>query len=66
MSDCLHCDINEVVRGHIEQSDPVDVTDVTSKIVESRERRVLLEEPIGKYAYFGCFIGEDEFLESRT
>jgi hypothetical protein len=35
MSDCLHCDINDLVRKHIEANELVDVSKVASMIVES-------------------------------
>ena len=35
MSECLHCEINDLVQEHIEQSDPVNLTDLATKIVES-------------------------------
>jgi hypothetical protein len=35
MADCLHCQINELVRGHLEHDDPVDLNDLVAKIVES-------------------------------
>ena len=42
MSDCLHCEINELVQEHIEQSDPVDLMDLAAKMVESLVELVLL------------------------
>jgi len=35
MSDCLHCDINELVQKHIEQDEAIDVADVAAKMAES-------------------------------
>ena len=35
MSDCLHCDINDLVRKHLEANETVDLAKVTSMIVES-------------------------------
>jgi hypothetical protein len=35
MSDCLHCDINDLVRKHIEANELVDVSKIASMIVES-------------------------------
>jgi len=35
MSDCLHCDINELVRKHVEANEAVDLQKITSMIVES-------------------------------
>jgi hypothetical protein len=60
VSDCLHCDINEVVQEYIERSDPVDVMDVAAKMVESLVEVILLapEKDQGKVladvlAHFG-------------
>jgi hypothetical protein len=35
MTECLHCDINDVVRKHIEGNELVDLSRVASMIVES-------------------------------
>ena len=35
MSDCLHCDINELVQRHLEQDETIDVADVAAKMAES-------------------------------
>jgi hypothetical protein len=35
MTDCLHCQINELVRAHLERDEPVDVADLVAKMVES-------------------------------
>jgi hypothetical protein len=35
MSDCLHCDINDLVQKHIEQDEAVDIADVAAKMAES-------------------------------
>ena len=35
MSDCLHCDINDLVQKHIEQDEAIDVADVAAKMAES-------------------------------
>jgi hypothetical protein len=35
MSDCLHCDINELVQTYLEQNQAVDVADVAAKMAES-------------------------------
>ena len=42
MSDCLHCDINELVRQHLERSDPVDLADVAARMAESLVDLILL------------------------
>jgi hypothetical protein len=35
MSDCLHCDINELVRKRLEETGAPDVAQIASMIVES-------------------------------
>jgi hypothetical protein len=45
MSDCLHCDINELVEKHIEKSEPVDVIDLTARMAESIADLILLVVP---------------------
>lgn len=35
MSDCLHCDINEIVQKHIDKTDTADVADLAARIAES-------------------------------
>ena len=35
MSDCLHCDINELVQKHLDRNESVDVADVAAKMAES-------------------------------
>jgi len=41
MSDCLHCDINELVRERIERGD-ADLGELTSMIVESLAELILI------------------------
>ena len=31
VSDCLHCDINELIRGRLEQSEMIDIPDLAGK-----------------------------------
>jgi hypothetical protein len=35
MAECLHCQINELVKAHLEADDPVDLNDLVARIVES-------------------------------
>jgi len=35
MSDCLHCDINDLVQRHLEQSETIDIEEVAAKMAES-------------------------------
>jgi hypothetical protein len=35
MSDCLHCDINELVRKHIEATETADLPKIAFMMVES-------------------------------
>jgi hypothetical protein len=41
MSDCLHCDINELVRERLEHGD-ADLAELTAMIVESLAEVILL------------------------
>jgi hypothetical protein len=42
VSDCLHCDINELVRARLEQSDMIDLPDLEEKMAESLVDLILL------------------------
>ena len=42
MSDCLHCDINELVRARLEQSEMIDLPDLAGKMAESLVDLILL------------------------
>jgi hypothetical protein len=42
---CLHCEINEVVRDHIEGRDDVDIADLAARIAESLVELMLLAPP---------------------
>jgi regulator of sirC expression with transglutaminase-like and TPR domain len=35
MAECLHCQINELIKAHLENDDPVDLNDLVARIVES-------------------------------
>jgi hypothetical protein len=39
---CLHCEINEVVRQHIERDDPINLPDLVEKMGESLVELILL------------------------
>jgi hypothetical protein len=39
---CLHCEINEVVRHHIERDDPIKLPDLVAKVGESLVELILL------------------------
>jgi hypothetical protein len=41
MSDCLHCDINELVQNHIDRG-AVDIAEFAAKIAESLADLILL------------------------
>ena len=41
MSDCLHCDINEMVQKHIESADNPDIADLVARIAESLADTIL-------------------------
>jgi hypothetical protein len=42
VSDCLHCDINELVRTHLEQSEMIDLPELAGKMAESLVDLILL------------------------
>ena len=42
MSDCLHCDINELIRARLEQSEIMDLQDLVGKMAESLVDLILL------------------------
>jgi hypothetical protein len=42
MSDCLHCDINELVRERIEGQDSVDLADMVARMSESLAETIML------------------------
>lgn len=42
MSDCLHCDINELVRERIEGQENVDLGDLVARISESLAETIML------------------------
>ena len=50
MSDCLHCDINELVRKHIESSTDTDVSKIAAMMVESLADLILSVEPEAEQA----------------
>jgi hypothetical protein len=54
MSDCLHCDINELVQQHIEQVGPetVDIVEVAAKMTESLADLILSSVPPADHARF--------------
>lgn len=42
MSDCLHCDINDLVRERIEGQEDVDLGDLVARIAESLAETIML------------------------
>ncbi len=45
MSDCLHCDINEIVQKHVDRTDTVDVIDLAARMAESLADMILTFVP---------------------
>jgi hypothetical protein len=41
-TECLHCEINEVVRRHIERDEPVNLPELVAKVGESLVDLILL------------------------
>lgn len=54
MSDCLHCDINDLVAQHIERagSEAVDVTEIAAKMTESLADLILSAVPESEHTRF--------------
>jgi hypothetical protein len=46
---CLHCEINEIVRLHIEGDDPINLPDLVAKVGESLVELIMLG-PEGEWA----------------
>jgi hypothetical protein len=42
MSDCLHCDINELVRERLEGQETVDLADMVARMAESLAELIML------------------------
>jgi hypothetical protein len=42
MSDCLHCDINELVRERIEGQENIDLGDMVARMAESLAELIML------------------------
>ncbi len=42
MSDCLHCDINELIRERIEGKDQVDLADMVARVAESLAELIMM------------------------
>jgi hypothetical protein len=42
MSDCLHCDINDLVRERIEGQENVDLADMVARVAESLAELIML------------------------
>jgi hypothetical protein len=41
-TECLHCEINELVQSHIERDDPVNLPELVAKVGESLVDLILL------------------------
>jgi hypothetical protein len=41
-TECLHCEINEIVRRHIEREEPVNLPELVTKVGESLVDLILL------------------------
>jgi len=64
MSDCLHCDINELVQKHLDSPD-ADVAGLAGRIAESLVDLILSTEPADQAALMADVIGRfgDLYLE---
>lgn len=50
MAECLHCQINELVRGHLENDEPVDLPDLIAKMMESAAELIVDVAPAEEQA----------------
>jgi hypothetical protein len=50
MSDCLHCDINDLIRKYVENTDNADVSKIAAMVVESLAELILSVEPESEQA----------------
>jgi hypothetical protein len=74
MSDCLHCDINDLVRERISGNDTVDLADMVARMSESLAELIMLgpkDQWAGLMAeairHLGhTFLDESEGIESDT
>ena len=61
MSDCLHCDVNELIRKHLEANETVDLGDLAARVAESLADLILLapeEEQTSLLAHTLAQLGE--------
>jgi hypothetical protein len=61
MSECLHCDINEIVRKHIDENDQADIVDIAGRMAESLADLILSVpevEQAGLMAHTIAHLGE--------
>ena len=61
VSDCLHCDINELIRKHLEANEAVDLGEFTARVAESLADLILLapeEEQTSLLAHTLAHLGE--------
>jgi len=42
MSDCLHCDINEMVQKHLDENNKADIADIAGRMAESLADLILM------------------------
>jgi hypothetical protein len=45
MSDCLHCDINEIVQKYVDKADTADAADIAARMAESIADMILTFVP---------------------
>ena len=50
MSDCLHCDINDLIRKYVENNETADVAKIAAMVVESLAELILSVEPEAEQA----------------
>jgi hypothetical protein len=50
MAECLHCQINELVKAHLENDEQVDIDDLVARIVESAAELIADVVPAEEHA----------------
>ncbi len=50
MAECLHCQINDLVRTHLANDDPVDLNELVAKMMESAAELIADVAPVEEQA----------------
>jgi hypothetical protein len=69
MSECLHCDINEIVQKHLDENDKADTADVAGRMAESLAGLILMVPQSGageSHGAYYCASWRDVSAEERS